>query len=226
MKEQIFRLCKRLKNCTLNDLAQMLEVDEVIIETALLFLEQEGLIQLINDTIVISDNKPQNNVQAKNLSLMRYYISEEVLDIVIKGFCLEIPQTKMQHLVPINRNCISDYYGVFRKLIYERQFKMLIDKYQEKPQQGRYRIFFDKYAYFYIYEKQVYVSDKLLRAKLEKNFNKEEIKEFKRMYCYLSRLESHNKNQDYLHYRLAEFLWRREKDFNFLYQDLKNNLIS
>ena len=68
--------------------------------------------------------------------------------------------------------------------------------------------------------------DKILRAKLEKSFDKKEIREFKRMYCYLARLESHNKNQDYMHYRLAEFLWRREKDFDFLYQDLKNNLIS
>lgn len=226
MKEQIFRLCKRLKNCTLNDLVQMLEVDEAIIETALLFLEQEESISINNGVISINDSKPQNNIQAKNLYLMRQYISEEEFDLVVRGFCLQIPQTKMEHLVSVNRNCICAYYGVFRKLIYERQFKLLLNKFQEKPQEGRYRMFFDKYAYFYVYENQVYVSDKLLRAKLEKNFSKEEIREFKRMYCYLARLESHNKNAEYMHYRLAEFLWRREKEFDFLYQDLKNKLIS
>ena len=157
---------------------------------------------------------------------MRQYISEDEFDLVVRGFCLQIPQTKMEHLVSVNRNCICSYYGVFRKLIYERQFKLLLNKFQEKPQEGRYRMFFDKYAYFYVYENQVYVSDKLLRAKLEKNFSKEEIREFKRMYCYLARLESHNKNAEYMHYRLAEFLWRREKEFDFLYQDLKNKLIS
>lgn len=226
MKEQIFRLCKRLKNCTLNDLVQMLEADEAIIETALLFLEQEESISIKNGVISINDRKPQNNIQAKNLYLMRQYISEEEFDLVVRGFCLQIPQTKMEHLVSVNRNCICAYYGVFRKLIYERQFKLLLNKFQEKPQEGRYRMFFDKYAYFYVYENQVYVSDKLLRAKLEKNFSKEEIREFKRMYCYLARLESHNKNAEYMHYRLAEFLWRREKEFDFLYQDLKNKLIS
>ena len=226
MKEQIFRLCKRLKNCTLNDLVQMFEVDEAIIETALLFLEQEESISIKNGVISINDKKPQNNIQSKNLYLMRQYISAEEFDLVLRGFCLQIPQTKMEHIVSINRNCICEYYGVFRKLIYERQFKLLLKYFQENPKEGRYRMFFDKYAYFYVYENQVFVCNKLLRAKLEKSFDKKEIREFKRMYCYLARLESHNKNKDYMHYRLAEFLWRREKDFNFLYQDLKNNLIS
>ena len=58
MKEQIFRLCKRLKNCTLNDLVQMLEVDEAIIETALLFLEQEESI-LIKDGVISINYAPK-----------------------------------------------------------------------------------------------------------------------------------------------------------------------
>ena len=107
MKEQIFRLCKRLKNCTLNDLDQMLEVDEAIIETALLFLEQEESISIKNGVISINDKKPQNNIQSKNLYLMRQYISAEEFDLVLRGFCLQIPQTKMEHIVSINRNCIS-----------------------------------------------------------------------------------------------------------------------
>ena len=68
MKEQIFRLCKRLKNCTLNDLVQMLEVDEAIIETALLFLEQEESISIKDGVISINDApKQKSNIEQKNL---------------------------------------------------------------------------------------------------------------------------------------------------------------
>ena len=49
MKEQIFRLCKRLKKCTLNDLVQLLEVEGAIIQTALLALEQENLIVTLGE---------------------------------------------------------------------------------------------------------------------------------------------------------------------------------
>ena len=63
MKEQIFRLCKRLKNCTLNDLVQMLEVEDAIIETALLFLEQEDSISIKNGIISTTDIKPKKDLE-------------------------------------------------------------------------------------------------------------------------------------------------------------------
>ena len=86
-------------------------------------------------------------------------------------------------------------------------------------------MFYEKYAYFYVYDNRVFVSDKLLRATLEKKFSRNEIQEFKRMYCYLTRIESHNTNENYMYYRLAEYIWRRNQDFEELYYDLKNNLI-
>ena len=67
MKEQIFRLCKRLKNCTLNDLVQMLESDEAIIETALLFLEQEESISINNGVISTLEIKPLKEHERKKL---------------------------------------------------------------------------------------------------------------------------------------------------------------
>jgi len=45
-KDQVLKLCKRLKNCTLNELVQFLEVDEKIIETVLIYLGQEELINI------------------------------------------------------------------------------------------------------------------------------------------------------------------------------------
>ena len=226
MKEQIFRLCKRLKNCTLNDFVQMLEVDEAIIETALLFLEQEESISINNGVISTLEIKPLKEHERKNLYLMMQHISSEEFDFIIKGFCLNIPPQKMCHFVKVGDSCICDYYGVFRRLIYEKQFKELMQNFMKKPQQGRYRKFYEKYAYFYVYNNKVFVSEKLLRANIEKEFKKDEIREFKRMYCYLARVESHNSNQNYMHHRLAEFIWRRERSFEDIYSDLKSNIIS
>jgi hypothetical protein len=81
-------------------------------------------------------------------------------------------------------------------------------------------MFYEKYAYFYVYNNQVFVSDKLLRANYEKKFEKPEIREFKRMYSYLARVESHNVNENYMYYRLAEYIWRRGKSFEELYKDI------
>ena len=226
MKEKIFRLCKRLKNCTLNDLVQMLEVDEAIIETALLFLEQEESISIKDGVITTLNIKPKKDIEKKSLYLMAQHISSEEFDFILKGFCLSIPPHKMCHFVSVGSGCICDYYGVFRRLIYEKQFKELMQNFMNKPQQGRYRKFYEKYAYFYVYNNKVFVSEKLLRANIEKEFKKDEILEFKKMYCYLARIESHNVNENYMFHRLAEYIWRREKSFEEIYSDLKNNIIS
>ena len=58
----------------------MLEVDEAIIETALLFLEQEESISIKDGVISINDApKQKSNIEQKNLFLMKGYISDEEL---------------------------------------------------------------------------------------------------------------------------------------------------
>ena len=94
-----------------------------------------------------------------------------------------------------------------------------------KNQKFRFRKFFEKYAYFYNYNNKIFVTKKPLQAKRENNFTQEEEQEFKKIYCYLARIESHNQNEVYLYQRLAESIWRREKSFEELYSDLNDNLL-
>ena len=227
MKDKVLKLCRRLKKCTLNDLISYTEENEDIIKTALLYLDNEGLIQEKNGNIYYLDKKyKKDHVQAKNINIMMEYRTPEEVEIIIKGFCLEIPPQKLCELIGVNPNCICKYYGVFRKMIYDRQYKLLLKSFFEKPQIGRYRRFYEKYAFFYVYKDQVFVCDKLLRASIEKNFTKSQIREFKNMYCYLARIESHNSNENYMFYRLAEYIWRRYREYAYLYQDLKQNLLN
>lgn len=216
-----------MKRCTLADIVQFTEAEDTAIETVLLYLEQEGLIQINNGVISpFEEKKLKNDICNKNIDLMFQFRTEEEINIILKGFCLEIPPTKLHYFIDVKQQCVCDYYCLFRKFIYERQFKNLLYLFFEKPQIGRYRKFYEKYAYFYIYNNQVYVSEKYLRATLEKNYTKEEIREFKRMYSYLSRIERHNMRENYMYFRLAEYIWRRKKNFEELYADLKNLLFS
>jgi hypothetical protein len=209
-------------------LVSYLETDEDIISTALLYLENEGFIKTDNGEILYLESKPVHTgkISKKNFNLMEEYRTPEEIEIIIKGFCLEIPPQKLCEIIGVKANCICRYYGVFRKMIYERQFKKLVKSFIENPKQGRYRMFYEKYAFFYVYQNQVFVCDRLLRASLEKNFTKPEIREFKNMYCYLSRVESHNTNENYMYYRLAEYIWRRCREYPYLYRDLKTNLLN
>lgn len=56
MKDKVLKLCRRLKSCTLSDLSAFIEIDEKIIETILLYLEQEGLIQNQNGLFTIENH--------------------------------------------------------------------------------------------------------------------------------------------------------------------------
>lgn len=227
MKDQILKLCKRLKKCTLNDILQLMEIQPAVLELALMYLIQEGELQE-NDGVytVIEKTTKKGQIENKNLQLMFMFHSPETIDLIIRGFCTLIPTQKLANLVNTDDNCIGDFYRIFRNLIYERQLNELLNHYFIDPQQGRFRKFFERFAYFYTYNNKIFVSKKPLRANREKNFTETEVQDFKKVYSYLSRIESHNMNEVCLHQRLAEGIWRREKDFQELYMDLKNNLIA
>lgn len=225
MKDKILTLCRRLKKSTLDDLVSYLEIKSGEIEQILLQLENDGCIKQKNGEILYLGKNTvfKGKIEKKDINLMFEYRTLAEKEIIIKGFCLEIPPHKLCELINLQKNCVCHYYAIFRKMIYDRQFKELLKKYELSPKLGRYRRFYEKYAYFYVFNGKVFVSYKLLKTdKKEKEFTKNEVREFKITYSFLTRIESHNINEHYLYYRLAEYIWRRNKDFNTLYQDLTN----
>ena len=50
--------------------------------------------------------------------------------------------------------------------------------------------------------------------------NKKLKAEFTTIYCYLARKLTHNQNTHHLEEKIAEILWRRNKDYKTLYGDL------
>ena len=78
--------------------------------------------------------------------------------------------------------------------------------------------------FIYIYNNKVFISQNLLKSKNDAPLTSTEKAEFSKVYSYLSRNLFHNKNAYNLEYKVAELLWRREQEFEYLYFDLKNIL--
>jgi len=162
---------------------------------------------------------------SKKPSILSFY-SKQIIDTAIRCFCLSIQSYKVAKILDIGENQASKIYNIFRELIYKRQTKNLNFLYGKSPQQCRNRMFFDEELSFYVYNNQVFVSENPFQSPDEKAFTKSEEQEFKKVYSYLTRFTSHNSNKVDLPQKLAEGIWRRNKEFGELYVDLKVNLLN
>ncbi len=221
MRERVLRLCRRLDKFTLDEISTITEdINESVLELLLLTLVQEGKLTLKNGLYLY--NKKQIS---KKPSILSFY-PKQIIDAAMRCFCLSIPAYKVAKILDIGEDQSSKIYNIFRELIYERQTKKLKSLYEKSPQQCRNRMFFDTEFHFYIYDNQVFVSEKSFQSPDEKAFTKSEEQEFKKVYSYLTRFTSHNSNKVDLPQKLAEGIWRRNKEFGELYADLKVNLLS
>ena len=68
MKDRILKLCKRLKNCTLNDITQLMDIEPSVLEVILLFLINENKIQEKDGIYSVIEELPtKNGIESKNL---------------------------------------------------------------------------------------------------------------------------------------------------------------
>lgn len=221
MKERILRLCKRLSKFTLDEISTISE------------LAPDRLLPIINELIFESKLLQENGVYfytkkqsiSAKYSILKYY-PKVTIDLVLRCFCESISTTKVSHILSVGEDQIQKFYTIFRMLIYERQEKRLRDFYVQESQNARRRKFFDQEVYLYIYNKQVFVSEVLLQCDNDKPLDTNDKAEFSKIYCYLTRNLTHNQSAHNLNYKIAETLWRRNKNFNELYFDLKNNLLN
>ena len=221
MKDKILLLCKRLNKFTLDEISTISE------------FEPDMLLPIINELISCGKLRQENgvyfyikkqNVSAK-YSIFKYY-PKATIDLVLKCFCESISTTKTSHILAMGEDQVQKFYTIFRTLVYELQEKWLRTFYAQEPQNARHRNFFDQEVYLYIYNKQVFVSEILLQSPEDKPLSINDKAEFSKIYCYLTRNLAHNQNAHNLNYKIAEILWRRNKNFKELYLDLKNNLLN
>lgn len=220
MNDQILKLCRRLKHCTLDDIIQFTEKTEDEIMPVIYYLLDNNILK--ENKGVYSVNTYDLEQKRVNLAHRLQYYSDSDFEIIVKSFCLNIPSTQIKYFVKCSENSISSLYRDFRETLYNCQLKELSTSYSQNPKVSRTRHFFKRNAYFYCYNQKLYVVEKPIQGKQEKSFSKAEVIELKKVYSYLKRIESHNRNENYLYHRLAERIWRRNKSFEELYNELKN----
>lgn len=221
MKERILRLCKRLSKFTLDEISTISEINLTELLPIINELTSEG--KLLQENGVYFYSKKQS-IFVK-YSIFKYY-PKVTIDLVSRCFCESISTTKVSDILSVGEDQVQKFYTIFRTIIYERQEKWLKNFYVQEPQNARHRKFFDQEIYLYIYNKQVFVSEILLQSPDDKPLDTNDKAEFSKIYCYLTRNLTHNQNTHNLNYKIAEILWRRNKNFNELYFDLKNNLLN
>lgn len=220
MKDKILLLCKRLNKFTLDEISTISEINLTELLPIINELTFEG--KLLQENGVYFYTKKQS-ISVK-YSIFKYY-PKVTIDLVLRCFCESISTTKVSNILSVGEDQVQKIYTIFRTLIYERQEKQLRNYYVQESQNARRRKFFDQEVYLYIYNKQVFVSEVLLQCDNDKPLDTNDKAEFSKIYCYLTRNLTHNQSAHNLNYKIAETLWRRNKNFNELYFDLKNNLL-
>ena len=220
MKDKILLLCKRLNRFTLDEISTISEFIPNKLLPIINELISEDILEQVNGVYFYSKKQ---SISAK-YSIFKYY-PKVTIDLVLRCFCESISTTKVSHILSVGEDQLQKFYTIFRMLIYERQEKWLRNYYVQKPQNARHRKFFDQEVYLYIYNKQVFVSEILLQSPEDKPLETNDKAEFSKIYCYLKRNLTHNQNAHNLNCKIAETLWKRNKNFNELYFDLKNNLL-
>lgn len=221
MKERILRLCKRLDKFTFEE---VLEITEDIEEQDL----KNIFVNLISENKLIQKNGIYfyNKQIAKTKQISQYplffqFHNKTEIEYIIKGFCANIEVLKMKDLLGISKNVVDKFYNYFRTQIYEKQRQELLKYYDKNPKIGLERKFMSAKIYLYLYNGNLFVSDKKLCTK------NEEIKhsESERLKVKNSYLRSFRKVQNRtlaykFHLHLAEEVWRYGRNFRELYSDL------
>ncbi len=219
MKDQLLKLCRRLSKFSLEQIVLISELEETQVLPILKEFVSEG--KLLGSEGQYCYCRQVSTMQKH--SIFSYYNSM-IIDTIIRCFCSGVPAYIAAQIASISEGQALKFYEIFRIELYEKQTKQLKTFYAHKPQIARNRIFFDTELHFYIYKKQVFVSDIVYYSEKAQSFTKNEYKEFKKIYCYLTRCAFHNKTKYNLPQKLNEFLWRRNKDFEQLYFELKQLL--
>lgn len=222
-ENRILRLCKRLDKFTFEE---VLEITEDI--------EEQDLKNIFDN--LISENKliHMNGIYFYNKQLVKtkqinmyplffQFHNKTEIEYILKGFCANIEVLKIKDFLGISKNVVDKFYNYFRTQIYEKQKQELLKYYDKIPRIGLERKFMSAKIYLYLYNGNLFVSDKNLCTKNEaiKHSETERLK-VKNIYLRSFRKVQNRTFTYKFHLHLAEEVWRYGKDFKKLYVDLTN----
>ena len=220
MKDKILKLSKRLKNFSLSEISVILEAEENVIKPILGELLMDGKL-ILNGTNYSYNKKIASKGTISELPLFFHFHSPEVIDLILKGFCEDIPVNKLANLLSTGRIPINKFYSYFRQIIYNKQKSELEQYFKEAPRTGRERSWFGTTVFLYIYINKLFVSDKVLKSTQCIAYKETERLEIKKQYLRSFRKVQNNNYKHNFHLHIAEEIWKYNKDFQKRYELLK-----
>jgi len=224
---KIEKIAKKLSIFSVDDIAVILEESEHNIKEAIDELEAKRLLK--NNRNRYAYIEP---IRPKPVRIRERTRSRKVCDInyqnyennfiqqVIEYFCADVETSKVALLLNDRQNNIINFYGDFRKKIYEQQHELLQEKLLKTPKMPSSREYLGANIYLYCFSKQVFVSTENLKSEEAKIHTKKEIAQVKMINCLLRRRFENSSNLHYVEHRSAEYIWRKDKKYTDLVKDL------
>ena len=219
MKNKVLKLCKRLNKVTASEIAPILMITEAEAREILNELVKDGSLTVREDLVYF-----YKEIQAKPiLPLFFEFRERNEIELILKCFCAEVPTEKTIWITNLGINIINKFNSYFRKLIYEKQLKELVELFNKNPQIAKERTFLGKLVYMYYYNNKVFVSAKKLQnLSPSKPITKNDVVEFKKVYLKLTRRIYHNSMYNLMHYHIAEQIFRLEHGYDDIYEEIKS----
>ena len=212
MKNKILKLAKRLETFRLEDVESIMGEG---IENVLQELVKDGHLNLVGE---IYSYKAELNLP---LPFCFKFHSQEKIEMITKCFCAEVKSKQVSFLLNIADATVQNFYKHFRQMIFERQLNTLKTHFEREPRIPKMRRFYDIPVYFYLYDNELFVTDKPLKAKRKKlQHTKQESLRIKVLYSRLRRSINHSQMKQNLAQHVAEHIWRYGISWENLIQDL------
>ena len=221
MRERILRLCKRLDKFTFEEVLEITEdIEEQDLKNIFDNLISENKLILKNG-IYFYNKQIAKTKQINQYPLFFQFHNKTEIEYILKGFCANIEVLKIKDLLGISKNVIDKFYNYFRTLIYGKQMQELLKYYDKNPKIGLERKFMSAKIYLYLYNNNLFVSDKKLCTKNDEIKHSEDDRlKVKNIYLRSFRKVQNRTLVYKFHLHLAEEIWRYGKDFRELYSDL------
>jgi len=213
MKNKVIKLCKRLGKINISEVLPILMTTESELIPILDELIEDKNLEKLSDGTYVYKEKP---TILNELPLFFQFHTPYEIDFIVKAFCLGVKTKHTSIFLNISDATIQNFNLFFRKNLYAIQFNKLKEHFAKKPKTPRMRTFYDVPVYFYIYEKNIFVSSKPLYNPQEKIHSEEETALLKILYSRLRRSVNHSNMKVYMAHHIAEGIYR----LNYNEQDL------
>ncbi len=228
---QIEKIAKKLSVFSIDDISIILDSSEDEIRLAISELVGQNLLKPSGDKFIyiekirekpIRTKKSKKKIKNRNVYNVSYEnYDQDFMQKIIALFCADVEPTKAGLFMNISYKRMVELFGDFKKKLYEKQLQELLDKFIKQPKIPSSREYLHTNVYLYCYAGQVFVTTKSLHSDKESQIHsKADVANIKMINCLLRRRFEKSCNLNYIEHRIAEYIWRKDKKYSELVQDL------